>query len=233
MNPPLPAVVRDELEILAALVPLAGARIVEIGCGDARLLRGVLQRHPDARALAIEVDAVQHARNLAASAPGIEFVAAGAEAVPAPDAAFDLALMLKSLHHVPLPAMGRALAEARRVLAPGGHLYVSEPVYDGALNEIVRLFNDEGTVRAAAQAALDAARDGGGWAEVATHRFSQPVRFTDFAEFERRMLRPSWATQAPDDATVERVRDAFAPHCGADGAAFERPMLVRLLRRLP
>ncbi len=70
---------------------------------------------------------------------------------------FDLALMHKSLHHVPLTAMDQALAEVARVLRPGGYLYVSEPVYAGPLNEIVRLYNDEGVVRAAAQAALDRA----------------------------------------------------------------------------
>ncbi len=57
--------------------------------------------------------------------------------------------MLKSLHHVPVESMAQALVDAARVLRPGGHLYVSEPVYAGPLNEVVRLFNDEGKVRAA------------------------------------------------------------------------------------
>ncbi|MBK1713913.1 class I SAM-dependent methyltransferase [Rubrivivax gelatinosus] len=232
MNTAVPTLCSDEYEVLAALVPLAGLRIVELGCGEARLVRGLLARHPDCRVTALEVDTVQHAKNLAAPAAGLTFVAAGAQAIPAPDASFDLALMLKSLHHVPLALMGQALDEAARVLVPGGHLYVSEPVYDGGLNDIVRLYNDEGRVRAAAQAAVDAAL-GRGWTEVATHRFAQPVHYADFADFERRMLRPSFATHTLDDTTVERVRAAFAPHCGPGGADFERPLLVRLLRRGP
>ncbi|MBK1687359.1 class I SAM-dependent methyltransferase [Rubrivivax gelatinosus] len=230
MNPP--TLCQDEYEVLSALVPLAGRRIVELGCGDARLVRGVLQRHPDCRVTALEVDTVQHAKNLAAPpTSGLCFVDGRAEAVPAPDASFDLALMLKSLHHVPIPAMAQALAEAARVLAPGGLLYVSEPVYDGGLNDIVRLYNNEGTVRAAAQAALDDALARGPWTEVVRHRFVQPVRYADFADFERRMLHSSFATYRLDDALVERVHAAFMPHCGPDGAAFERPLLVRLLRR--
>ncbi|MGC4079670.1 MAG: class I SAM-dependent methyltransferase [Rubrivivax sp.] len=227
-----PTLCHDEYEVLSALVPLSGRRIVELGCGDARLVRAVLARHPDCRVTALEVDAVQHAKNLAAPPiPGLRFVEGGAEAVPAPDASFDLALMLKSLHHVPIAAMGQALAEAARVLVPGGLLYVSEPVYDGGLNDIVRLYNDEGTVRAAAQAALDEALVHGPWTEVVRHRFAQLVRFADFAEFQRRMMQSSFATYTLNDALVERVRAAFTPHCGADGAAFERPLLVRVLRR--
>lgn len=56
--------------------------------------------------------------------------------------------------------MAQALAEAARVLRPGGHLYVSEPVYAGPLNDVIGLFHDEREVRAAAQAALDEALRG-------------------------------------------------------------------------
>jgi SAM-dependent methyltransferase len=96
--------------------------------------------------------------------------------------------MLKSLHHVPIPLMDRALAEVARVLRPGGHLYVSEPVYEGPFNDIVRLFNDEAVVRAAAQRAVDAAlaptcrpRTLAGRARSALH---DHVGFSDFADFE-------------------------------------------------
>lgn len=221
----------DELDVLAALVPLAGQEIVELGCGAARLARSLLERHPDSRVTGLEVDERQHAKNLAAPQAGLRFAAGGAQAIPFPDASFDLALMLKSLHHVPLPLPGQALREAARVLRPGGHLYVSEPVYAGPLNEIVRLFNDEGVVRAAAQAALDEALRGGSWEQVAERRFETAVAFMDFADFEQRMMRPTYADHRIDDAKLAQVGAAFAPHCGPDGARFTRPMHVRLLRR--
>jgi len=223
--------INDELEVLAGLVPLAGQHIIELGCGNASLARALLARHPDSRVTGLEVDERQHVKNLASPQPGLDFVAAGAQAIPFPDQAFDLALMLKSLHHVPLPSMAQALGEAARVLRPGGHLYVSEPVYGGALNELTRLFNDEGVVRAAAQAALDEALRSGAWVQAAERRFAMPERFRDFAEFEQRMMRPTFADHRIDDAKLAALRTAFAPHCGPDGARFARPMHVRLLRR--
>lgn len=221
----------DELTVLAELVPLERLDIIELGCGNARMARTLLQRYPDCRVTGLEVDARQHAKNLATPQERLAFIAAGAEAIPLPDAQFDLALMLKSLHHVPLPLMAQALGETRRVLRPGGYLYVSEPIYDGALNEVIRLFNDEGVVRAAAQDALDAALDTGKWEQVAERRFDMPVRFKDFAEFEQRMMRPTFADHQLDEAKVAAVHAAFAPHCGPEGARFTRPMHIRLLRR--
>lgn len=226
------ALVDDELEVLSALVPLRDQRLIELGCGAAGLARRLLQRHPGCEITGLEVDARQHALNQAPpGTPGLRFIAAGAEAIPFPDACFDGALMLKSLHHVPLPLLDRALAQARRVLVPGGWLYVSEPVFAGPLNEIVRLFNDEGEVRAAAQAALDRALQTGGWEQAAERRFDMPVRFADFAEFERRMIDVSFAERRLDTAQREAVQARFATHQGADGARFVRPMHVRLLRR--
>ncbi len=223
-------IVTDELSVLADLVPLAGQDIIELGCGAARLARQLLDRYHDAQVTGLEVDARQHAKNLAAPRERLRFVAAGAEAIPFPDASFDLALMLKSLHHVPMASMARALGEVARVLRPGGHLYSSEPVYAGALNEIVRLFNDEGTVRAAAQAALDEALRTGAWEQVAERRFEMPVSYRDFADFEQRMMRPTFADHRIDDAKLAEVRAVFEPHCGPDGARFTRPMRVRVLR---
>lgn len=227
---PLP-LVDDELAVLNSLVPLQQLNIIELGCGNARMARSLLQRHPDCRVTGLEVDERQHAKNLARPQDGLQFIAAGAEAIPFADGSFDLALMLKSLHHVPLPAMARALDEVARVLRPGGHLYVSEPIYDGALNEVIRLFNDEGTVRAAAQAAVDTALRTAKWEQVAERRFDMPVQFRDFAEFENRMMRPTFADHKLDDAKIAAVHAAFAPHCGPEGARFTRPMHVRLLRR--
>lgn len=223
--------IRNELDVLSALLPLDGLQIIEVGCGNARLARQLVQAYTDSHVTGLEVDVRQHAQNVAQPHARIHFVAAGAQAIPCADAAFDLALMLKSLHHVPIALMDVALGEVARVLRPGGHLYVSEPVYDGALNSIVRLFNDEGEVRAAAQSAVDRALHTGAWQQVAERRFEMPVHYADFQTFEQRMMRPTFADHALTPALIQRVAAAFAPHCGPDGAHFTRPMHVRLLRR--
>lgn len=223
---------RDELDLLADLVPLAEQRIIELGCGNARLARALVQRCAGAQVVGLEVDEVQHAQNVANPQQRLVFMSGSAEAVPFPDASFGGALMLKSLHHVPLDAMDAAVAEVARVVRSGGWFYVSEPIFGGALNEIVRLYNDENTVRRAAQAALDRAlADGTHWEVMAERRFAQPAYFQDWAEFEQRMLYPSFADHFITPALAARVHAAFLPHLTADGAHFVRPMHVRLLRR--
>lgn len=223
--------IKDELDLLTDLVPLTACRLIELGCGQARLARSLLTRYPDAQVTALEVDERQHAKNLAAPQPGLTFLQAGAQALPFADASFDGAMMLKSLHHVPMPLMAQALGEVARVLRPGGWLYVSEPVYAGPLNEIMRLFNDEGLVRTAAQQALDAALVNGPWQAADEHRFAMPVHFDDFATFEARMMQPTYANHQIDAPLREAIRQRFESHLGPDGVNLTRPMLVRLLRK--
>nr|WP_051379145.1 class I SAM-dependent methyltransferase [Derxia gummosa] len=230
-KPPPPPVIDNELDVIDELCQPAKLNIIELGCGAARVARDLLDRYPEARMTCLEVDAIQHEKNLASPRERLEFVAAGAQAIPFPDAGFDLALMLKSLHHVPMPLMAQALAEVARVLRPGGMLYVSEPMYEGAFNDIIKLYNDEGEVRAAAQAALDAALEAGLFTEVISGRFDAPRGYRDFAEFEARMMRPSFADHRIDDAKLAEVRAAFEPHLKDDGAKFLQPMLVRQFRR--
>jgi ubiquinone/menaquinone biosynthesis C-methylase UbiE len=223
--------IRNELDLLETLVPLAGARLVEAGCGAAQLARELVGRHATTEVLGLEVDERQLAKNLANPTARLRFAQAGAQAMPLADASVDGALMLKSLHHVPMALMDQALAEVARVLRPGGWLYVSEPVYAGPLNALIRLFNDEGVVRAAAQAALDRAVASGCWTSEADQRFETPVGFASFDEFEQRMMRPTFADHGIDAAMLERVRSRYAPHQGPNGAHFTRPMHVRLLRK--
>ena len=70
------------------------------------------------------------------------------------------------------------------------------------------------------------------WEQVAQRRFDMPVHFEDFAQFERRMMNPTFADHRIDAPLRERVAAAFAPHCTMQGAHFVRPMHVRLLRRV-
>jgi ubiquinone/menaquinone biosynthesis C-methylase UbiE len=150
--------IADELLFLQSLVSLDGADVAELGCGKADFARRLVERAGVARVEAFEVDRVQHRKNLDGPAhPKLAFRLGGAERIDLPDASVDGVVMMKSLHHVPMQHLDGALVEIRRVLKPGGWLYVSEPVYAGEFNEIVKLFHDEGEVRAAAYAALQRA----------------------------------------------------------------------------
>ena len=224
--------ITDELELLDGLVNLAKhPRVIELGCGAAQLSRKLLDRFGSAEVTALEVDERQHAKNLASPQARLTFVAAGAQAIPFGDGRFDLALMLKSLHHVPLDLLDAALAEVHRVLRPDGLLYVSEPVFAGALNEVMRLFHDEEVVRAAALAALHRAVASRARAAPSDTFFDVPVHYRDFAEFEQRMIGVTFVNHRLDAATLAAVRARFEPHMTADGAHFVRPMRVNLLRR--
>ena len=224
--------VTDELELLQSLVDLARhRRIIELGCGAAQLSRQLLQRFPGCEVTGLEVDERQHAKNLQRPQERLHFVPAGAQAIPFPDQSFDLALMLKSLHHVPLDLLDQALGEVHRVLRPHGLLYVSEPVFAGALNEVMRLFHDEEVVRAAALRAVQKAVASGAWEQVTELYFETPVHYRDFAEFEQRMMAVTFVEHRLEPVTVAAVRARFEPHMTPDGAHFVRPMRVNLLRR--
>jgi SAM-dependent methyltransferase len=226
-------VIADELDLLQSLVGLdQHPRIIELGCGGARLSRKLLGRHPACEVTGLEVDERQHAKNLLKPQQRLHFVQAGAQAIPFDAGQFDLALMLKSLHHVPLDLLDHALAEVHRVLRPQGLLYVSEPVFAGALNEVMRVFHDEEVVRAAALRALRTAIGSGAWEPVSETFFDTPVSYRDFAEFEQRMIGVTFVNHRLDAAVLARVRERFEPNMTADGAHFMRPMRVNLLRKV-
>ncbi len=224
--------ISDEADFLGKVVPLERARLIELGCGKADLARKLLQAGRIRSVLALEVDAKQHAANVAAPAPrDMSFVRAGAESIPAPDAQFDVAMMLKSLHHVPLPLLDQALAEIRRVLVPGGYLYVSEPVYAGEFNDIVKLFHDEGVVRAAAYEALRRAIAGGSFEDAGEYVFDTALHFVDYDDFVNRIVRVTHSDMSRYDAVAAAVRTRFEPHLTSNGARFVRQMRVNVLRR--
>lgn len=98
----------------------AGEVVVDIGTGRGELLRVALQRGA-ARAIGIEYSA--DALELARSSGG-ELLLADARAVPLEDGLADLVTLLDVAEHLAPPELDRTLAEAHRLLKPGGRLLV-------------------------------------------------------------------------------------------------------------
>ncbi len=63
-------------------------------------------------------------RKAARAGRAIDYQVAAVEALPFPDATFDVVVSSLMMHHLPDDLKGRGLAEIRRVLKPGGRLLV-------------------------------------------------------------------------------------------------------------
>jgi len=220
----------EESEIWNALLKLDSADVLELGCGTAELTRLVVASEVECRVTAMEVDEIQHAKNLQISdLPNVHFVSGGAEAIPADDGSFDIVLMFKSLHHVPPDNMDTAMDEIRRVLKPAGRAYISEPVFAGDFNEILRQFHDEEQVRKAAFEAMKRAVENGRFTLTDEVFFLSPMHFTDFAEFEEKVIGVSHSQHQLSAAVYESVRHDFNMAMTDDGAHFLMPMRVDVL----
>ncbi len=228
----LAEIVADEADFLRTVVPLDGANVVELGCGKAELARKLIELNLVKSVKALEVDKIQHAQNCAGTTlPGLEFLYGGADDIPLPDTVCDLAIMLKSLHHVPMDRMDRALHEIRRVLRPGGYLYVSEPVFAGDFNDIIRVFHDERVVRVAAYDALMRVVASGYMDDMGETTFDMPLAFSDFDDFFNKVVRVTHSELVLVGDKLVEVRERFEKYMSPRGARFVRPMRVNLLRK--
>ena len=110
------------LKLIRQWAPLDGARALVDGCGIGMYVRGLQSQ--GARVWGLDVEH-EHVAEAAANAPGAGLCQAAGEALPYPDAAFDLVLSHEVIEHV---QDDRAYAsEMVRVLQPGGRAIVFCP----------------------------------------------------------------------------------------------------------
>lgn len=109
---------------LAMLPPIAGLHGLDVGCGEGGNTRELARRGARMTALDMSPTFLRHAREAEIAEPlGIEYVHADAACPPFTDEAFDFATAFMSL--MDMPDQAAALAEAFRVLRPGGFLQFS------------------------------------------------------------------------------------------------------------
>ena len=159
------------------------------------------------------------------------FALAGAQEIPLDDDSVDVVFMFKSLHHVPIELMEPAMREIRRVLKVGGLAYISEPVFAGEFNEVLRLFHDEEKVREAAFGTVKKAVNEGLFSLVEETFFNTPKQYESFAEFENHTINATHSQHSLDEKLYALVKKRFGTHLGEDGAHFLMPIRVDLLQK--
>ncbi len=114
----------DRLIEQAELQP--GHKVIEIGCGTGNLAIKAKHAQPAAEVIGSDPDpkALARAERKAHGLTGIRFERAYAQELPHPDKEFDRVFSALMLHHIPVDIKGPAIAEAFRVLRPGGRLHL-------------------------------------------------------------------------------------------------------------
>jgi ubiquinone/menaquinone biosynthesis C-methylase UbiE len=224
--------VENELDVINRMLPLAGAVILELGCGAAEKTRAIAESTDVAAITAVEIDPIQHGKNLEITdLAKVSFKSYGAQAIPEADDSFDIVMMFKSLHHVPGEMMDQALQEIQRVLKPGSYAYISEPVFAGAFNEIMRLFHDEEIVRKNAFDAVVRAVDNGVLELEEEFFFKNMIKLRSFEQYEAGILSVTHSDHDLDGETLAEVKRRFMKHESEKGFIFEVPNRIDLLRK--
>ncbi len=223
----------DELVPLTQAIVLSNMDVLDVGCGAGGLARRIAAKADVASITAIDNDISQITDNIDANPKNVRFAVGDAAALPLPSNGVDVVVMMKSLHHVPVKHMDEAFSELARVLRPGGYLYVCEPAYAGAFNEIMSLFHDEGPERAAALKAIDRAVTSGQFSITKRPDYLRPIEFLSLDDFRERMMDLPWLKSRITPEIEKRVRSAWKTHANIDGgASFTSRMLVFVMRKV-
>lgn len=234
--PELP--VRRHTEVIREAVPLAGRRVLDVGCGDGALAAWMARQGAVVTGVETDAGALDRARATLGAEHVIE---APGQSLPLPDGCADIVLYFNSFHHVPADAMDKALAEVARVLTPGGDLVVIEPLAEGDYFELLRPIEDETAIRAAAYEALGRAIEPSGRAGPALF---QPVAERLYRTFVKQptadaltlSFRKANPARGPAlDRERARLTEAFRrlgePDPEAGGRRFAQPFRLTHLRR--
>lgn len=120
----------DMLE--ARIGAVRGSSIVDLGSGTGDMLRR-FERAGASQLLGVDESEgmLAVARGLASDNSKIEYALSSVESIPADSDQFDIAISCVAFHHFPDPLA--TLVETKRVLKPGGRLYVCDLTDKGLL----------------------------------------------------------------------------------------------------
>jgi ubiquinone/menaquinone biosynthesis C-methylase UbiE len=124
---------RHHMPIFEPMLPLLdvkpGDRVLDLGCGSGWATRLVAKRFQPREIVGIDIsdEMVRRAAEQSNGIANIEFLRGAAEKIPLPDSSIDKIFSIESFYYWPDQVAG--LAEAKRVLAPGGKLFILINLY--------------------------------------------------------------------------------------------------------
>ena len=109
-------------------------------------------------------------------------------------------------------------------------MYLSEPVFAGAFNEIMRLFHDEEHVRQQAFNAIERVIGQGMFELSEEYFFRNEIRMQSWEQYETNILGVTHTNHNLSDELLATVKSRFLAARSDAGFVFEIPNRVDLLR---
>jgi len=176
----IPRVGRESL--ITERLPLNGARVVDIGCGEGWLTQLVAPICEAVIGIDPSETALERAR--AANNSGNEtYLLASADKLPIDDSWADVAVYFNSLHHIPAGLQRKAAAETARILVPDGVLCIVEPMASGSAYELFKPVEDEAAVYASSYLLILDLASGADFRQEAEEVFVDSYNFRNFEAF--------------------------------------------------
>ena len=192
----------EVFERIVAAGDLDGRRTLDVGCGTGTFAAALADRGAKVWGVDASTEMLAQAR---AKGSRARFKEGSAEALPFKDGWFERVVMRLSLQHVDRP---RALAEAARVLAPGGRIVIAsfDPKHFSShwLSVLFPSLVEIDEARFPDADALEGEFRVAGFVEPAFERLAQPGRVSRSEALERIRGRYITTLRLIDDAEFER-----------------------------
>ena len=107
--------------------------LLDLACGTGRFLRETMRAFPRLQATGLDLSPnyAERAREMVAPWPHVDVVEGQAEVLPFEDASQDIVVSIYLFHELPEKVREKAIAEAWRVLKPGGAFIVADSLQFG------------------------------------------------------------------------------------------------------